>query len=142
MPDEIQLEDPADLPLSTLGFINTDQLMLEVEHFPNIYGRVCEVFFDATSTLAAAKANLSEIETKLEAAARKHLGLATTGRVTDKAVSTAVHARQEYIDAVSDVSVAELEVERCKLALRVLDKKERMLDVLGRFHTKEYVHTT
>ena len=58
-------------------------------------------------------------------------------KTTEKKIESEVMQTQEHADVRDALTLAELEVEGAKLTLRALERKERMLDLLGRKAIRE-----
>ena len=136
--------DPNDAPESTQPQpLNIEALATigpaldsEIERFPATYGRQCELMHAALMRLAAAKRNAETTTARLQLTIRKSAEIAGI-KTTEKKIESEVMQTQEHADVRDALTRAELEVEGIKLTLRALERKERMLDLLGRKAIRE-----
>lgn len=120
----------------TLGTIDPLNVMGEVERFAQTYGKINDRLLDATEILVRRKGQLDSIEAELDLTVRKSAEIAGE-KVTEKKVASAVQRTEQWQKARAAVDEAESTVDRCKLALKTLDKKDRMLELLARAQIKE-----
>ena len=90
----------------------------------------------ALMRLAAAKRNAETTTARLQLTIRKSAEIAGI-KTTEKKIESEVMQTQEHADVRDALTRAELEVEGIKLTLRALERKERMLDLLGRKAIRE-----
>lgn len=122
--------------LATIKGTAGGSLQLEIEQFPSVYGRQCELMHSAVVQLSETKQHYEAVYARLQLAIRKSAEISGV-KTTEKKIESEVLQTQEYADAREQLTVAELNVEKVKLTLRALEKKERMLDLLGRKYIKE-----
>lgn len=125
------------IDLNTLGDINRADLFTEVERLAGDYGRISGLLLNAVDTYTQEKTTLEQLEGKLDAHARSQCEI-TNEKITESKIKAAVRSAQPWIVQKGKLDKADTEVEFYKSALKTLDKKERMLDLLGRFQIKEY----
>ena len=131
-PASTQPSTPPIEDLATIGPALDD----EIERFPAIYGRQCELTHGALVRLAAAKRHAETTTARLQLTIRKSAEIAGV-KTTEKKIESEVMQTQEHADVRDALTRAELEVEGAKLTLRALERKERMLDLLGRKAIRE-----
>jgi len=131
------MTDSIDSPTNeALGAINRADIFGEVEQLSQTYGATTDRLLDALEILSARKANLDAVEAQLDLQVRKSAEISGE-RTTEKKVKSAVEATDQWQEANVAVDAAEATVERCKYALKTLDKKDRMLELLARAAIKE-----
>ena len=118
--------------LTTIGPALDD----EITRFPATYGRQCELLHNALTRLASAKQHAEATTARLQLTVRKSAEIAGV-KTTEKKIESEVMQTQEWSDSRDQLVRAELDVERYKLTLRALERKERMLDLLGRKAIRE-----
>lgn len=125
------------IDVSTIGTIDNANIFGEVERLAGDYGRVSELLLHATHAHALEKTRLEQLEGQIDLSVRQ--SCATSGaKVTETKIKSAVKAAQSWVAQKAIVDETEGRVERCKAALKTLDKKERMLDILARFQIREF----
>jgi len=125
------------IDVSTIGTIDNANIFGEVERLAGDYGRVSELLLHATLAASHAKTRLDQLEGQIDLSVRQSCEV-SGAKVTEPKIKSAVKATQSYVVAKSAVEEAEGRVDRCKAALKTLDKKERMLDILARFQIREF----
>lgn len=131
-PESTQPATPSIADLATIGPAIDD----EIERFPATYGRQCELMHGALMRLAAAKRHAETTTARLQLTIRKSAEIAGV-KTTEKKIESEVMQTQEHADVRDALTRAELEVEGAKLTLRALERKERMLDLIGRKAIRE-----
>lgn len=126
--------------LETLGTINVEDVMGECARLAGVYGRESEKLLGYTEVYVARKAALEKLESELEMQTRKSASISGE-KVTDKSVTAAVESTPRWCQHKAEVDEAKNLVDRQQAILTVLSKKEHMLDILGRFHIREYTAT-
>lgn len=126
--------------LETLGQIEPQNVMGECAQLAAVYGRESEKMLNFSSEYIARKAALDNLEAELEMQTRKSAQISGE-KVTDKSVKAAVEASTRWRQLKTDVDQAKALVDRQQAVLNTLSKKEHMLDILGRFHIREYTVT-
>jgi hypothetical protein len=130
--------DTTDTPTNeTLGSIDGTNVFGEVEQLAQTYGATTDRLLVALEILAARKATLDSAEAGLDLQIRKSAAISGE-KVTEKKVKSAVEATDTYQQAKAAVDAADATVERAKYALKTLDKKDRMLELLARAQIKEF----
>jgi len=129
--------DTTDTTNAQLGIIDTADIFGEVERLANTYGETTDRLLAALSILATRKTQLEAIEAQLDLTVRKSAEISGE-KVTEKKVKSAVESTDQWAQAKAAVDEAEATVERCKYALKTLDKKDRMVELLARAQIKEF----
>jgi len=138
MDDDFNIDNEHDPEiLESIGTVNTTDIFGEVERFAQVYGRVNDVLLRALTALNSAKSALDTIEAELDLTIRKTAEI-TGEKTTEKKIESAVRASSRWREAKQAADAAETTVERSKLALKTLDKKDRMLELLARAQMREF----
>jgi len=130
-------DDIDKLDLEELGSIDSVDVFSDVRLLAGAYGRCSELALRASNGYSVAKTRLEQLEGQIDIQVRKTLELSGE-KITEGKVKSAIRSAQPWVAQKNIVDEAEGRLERCKSALRTLDKKERMLDILGRFQIREY----
>jgi len=125
------------IDLQALGAINDVDVFGDVRQLAGDYGRLSELSLRASNQFSVAKTRLEQLEGQIDMQVRKTLEVSGE-KVTETKIKSAIKSAQPWVAQKTIVEEAEGRVERCKAALKTLDKKERMLDLLGRFQIREY----
>jgi len=134
--DQTHDDDHTRGPLEQLGMISND-IFGEVEQFAAIYGRTNDGLMIALRKLANAKSTLEMIEAELDLTIRKSAEI-TGEKTTEKKIESGVRANGKWRAAKADLDAAEETVEHARHALKTLDKKDRMLELLARAQMREF----
>ena len=126
--------------LIDLGAIDRADLFTEIEKFASTYGEYSGYLLSAVNLSSAAKTQLEHLEGQIDLAARQQSEV-SGAKVTEAKIKASVRATSTWTAGKALLDESEGRVEKCKAALRTLDKKERMLDLLGRLAVREYSAT-
>lgn len=129
--------DTIDITNAQLGSIDTSDIFGEVERLSQTYGETTDRLLAALSIHATRKMQLEAIEAQLDLTVRKSAEISGE-KVTEKKVKSAVESTDQWQKAKAAVDEADATVERCKYALKTLDKKDRMVELLARAQIKEF----
>jgi Fic family protein len=119
-----------------LGTINAQDIFGEIERFAQTYGATTDRLLAALEVLSARKARLDAVDANLDLQVRKSAEISGE-RTTEKKIRSSVELSTDYQAAKAEVDAADAVVDRCKHALKTLDKKDRMLELLARALIKE-----
>lgn len=122
---------------AALGAVDPSDIFGEVERLAQTYGETTDRLLAALEIHAAREARLKSIEAGLDLRVRKSAEISGE-KVTEKKIKSAVETTTEYQDAKAELDAAVATVERCKFALKTLDKKDRMIELLARARIKEF----
>lgn len=122
--------------LHSIGAFDSANLHIEIENLAGSYGSECDGLLEAVNSLNHAKQERDSVEANLDLQIRKTAEISGE-KTTEKKIKSAVEATDTWGKANAAVDSADLVVERQKLALRTLDKKERMVELIARFQIKE-----
>lgn len=129
--DEIKTIELADLSRFQLN-----DMQAAWEFFPSDYAIAAEGLLAASQDLNSAKNECELLEQKLYNQFRAEAD--TTGaKVTEKSLASRISVQPNVVAARSLVEAASNNLERYKQALKVLDKKERAMEIVSRFQIKE-----
>jgi len=123
--------------LADLGRIEGANVFGHIERLPGEFGSHAEHLLQAVEALSASKSLLDSTEAGLDLTLRKSAEISGE-KVTEKKIKSGIEATQQWQQARAAVDAAEGLVERHKLALKTLDKKDRMLELLARAQIREY----
>ena len=121
---------------AVLGEIDTKDIFGEIERFAQTYGATTDRLLAGLEVLSARAARLDAIEAGLDMQIRKSAEISGE-KTTEKKIKSAVELAAVYQTAAAEVAAAESTVDRCKHALKTLDKKDHMLELLARALIKE-----
>ena len=122
--------------LHSIGTFDSANLHTEIENLAGSYGSECDILLTAVNDLNAAKQMRDKVEANLDLQIRKSAEIAGE-KTTETKIKSAMEATPAWQLADAAVDSADLIVERQKLALRTLDKKERCVELIARFQIKE-----
>lgn len=122
--------------LQELGTFDHSDINGEIERIAGDFGSECDRLLLATQGHFTAKHDLERIEAELDLSTRKTMEIRGE-KITEKKVRSAVETADSWQGAKEAVDQSDLRVERQKLAMKTLDKKERALELLARFAIKE-----
>lgn len=127
------------IDLKALGAIDPADVMIEVQQFAGKYGWVSELHLQAVRVSAGTKAELDDLYTKLDLAFRQNAQISHE-KITEKGVEAHIKQTAAWRTAKEAHDEASARADRCAAALKVLDKKGRMLELLAQFSIREYGH--
>lgn len=133
------LEDPKDVQstkLEEISHFSVGDMQSAWEFFPSDYAIASEGLLDANRNLHTAEVGAELLGHKLYMQFRSEAEL-TGAKTTEKTLSAKVAIQPTAIQAKEMVDSAKEVVERYKSALKVLDKKERAMEIVSRFQIKE-----
>lgn len=122
--------------LGDLGSIDRNDVFGEVERFAQTYGKTSDGLLDNTVAVVAAKNTLEQLTYNLDLQIRKTAEISGE-KVTEKKVEAAIKTTTQWQAAANALHAAEARVEVYKAALKTLDKKDRMLELLARVQIRE-----
>ena len=122
--------------LHSIGTFDSANLHLEIENLAGDFGSECDGLLHAVNEHNAAKQERDKVEANLDLQIRKTAEISGE-KTTEKKIKSAVEATDAWAKANAAVNDSDLLVERQKLAMRTLDKKERCLELIARFQIKE-----
>ena len=120
----------------TLGIIDPHDVFGEVERLAQTYGATTDHLLFAMQRLTQCKAHLEAVEASLDLSTRKSAEI-TGEKITERKVKSAIEATDQWRTARTLYDQAELAVEQSKYALKTLDKKDRMIELLARVQIRE-----
>ena len=129
-------EDILKQDLDAISHFDTTNMQEALELFPSDYAVANEGLLQANSSLHKAKAHLERLESQLYLQLRSKADLEGK-KLTEKALAASISVAPNVIQARDAVATHGDAVERYKSALRVLDKKERSMELVSRFQIRE-----
>lgn len=122
--------------LHDLGDFEVADLHTEIEHLAGTYGTECDGLLMTVKALKTLEREGDRVEAALDLQIR-HTAEISGEKTTEKKIKSAVEATDTWNQIQAQIGEAEHAVERHKLAMKVLDKKERALELIARFQIKE-----
>lgn len=133
---EPTMTDPSSIvDLEDLGKI--ENVMGDIETLAQEYGDFADRMLRAKMQNAAIKYELTNTEAALGFQIRKDNAIQGV-KLTDKAAASYVDSHSQVVMLRQRLAASDALVDRYQMALKVLDKKERMLDILGRSQIREF----
>lgn len=122
--------------LHALGAFDAHNLLGEIELLASTYGSECDELLLQVCNSQLAKKNVDAAASSIAISVRSN-ALRRGEKITDKSVAFEIESSVVWQNAKTVYDEVELEVERQKLALKTIDKKERALELTARFRIKE-----
>ncbi len=117
--------------------IDTTRLVQEIEEFPEVYGAQARKTVELANALNEIKWAKENVEATVYLTCRKSAAISGE-KTSEKSLKSAIQRDANYQMTCSKLMEIEAQLEEAKTELKILDKKERSLELLGRIHIKEY----
>lgn len=122
--------------LQSLGALSVKDIHGEIEMIASTYGEECDKLLLYMRQLQAGKLELEGIAATIDGSLRENARVRGE-KTTEKTIAHAIEAAPTWRVAKERLNEIEFHVERQKLALKTLDKKERAIELTARFLIKE-----